>query len=279
MERMKHAVVSGSRLEEIDAREAKRMCPVLRENHLAMGVVDALAYHIDVAGLLEAYLRGFRIRGGEVVTRAGVAALEPAGGSWEIRCGDHHYAAGILVNAAGAWAEEIGALAKARSIGLTPLRRTAITFDPPPGVDIARWPLVIDADEDFYFKPEGAQLLASPCDETPSPPCDAVPDDEGIALAAERVMRATTLEIRHLQRSWAGLRNFVADRGPVIGEDPDVPGFFWLAGQGGFGIMTSSSAAQAAASLIVDGALPVEHKALGLTPELLSPSRLHVQPI
>jgi D-arginine dehydrogenase len=278
MERAKRAVVSGSDLEEIDTRDAQALCPVLREKYVAMAVLDRRAHHIDVAGLLEAYLRGFRARGGDVVTRAGVTALEPTGGGWEIVCGHHHYAAAVVVNAAGAWAEEVGTLAGARPIGLTPLRRTAITFDPPPGTNIAEWPLVIDADEDFYLKPEGAHLLASPCDETPSPPCDAVPDDVSIALAAERVMRATTLEIRHLRRSWAGLRSFVSDRGPVIGPDPELPGFFWLAGQGGFGIMTSSSAARATASLIVDGGLPVEQKAIGLTPELLGPSRLGAVP-
>jgi D-arginine dehydrogenase len=276
-DRMRRVVIAGTGLEEIDSREAETMCPVLRKDYVAMGVVERRARHIDVAALLDAYLRGFRARGGEVITHAGVTALSPMGEGWEITCGDTRYTAGVVVNAAGAWAEEIGALAGARPIGLRPLRRTAITFDPPPGSKIADWPCVIDAEEKFYLKPEGAQLLASPCDETPSPPCDVVPDDLDVALAAERVMQATTLEIRHLRRRWAGLRSFVADRGPVIGRDPDLPGFFWLAGQGGSGIMTSSSAARAAASLIVNGALPSDQKALGLTPELLAPSRPALQ--
>jgi D-arginine dehydrogenase len=133
---------------------------------------------------------------------------------------------------------------------------------------------VIDADEDFYLKCEGARLLASPCDEVPSPPCDATPDDYGVALAAERIQRATSLEIRHIQRRWAGLRSFVADRAPVIGMDPEQPGFFWLAGQGGFGIMTCSAAARAAATLIVEGAQPPHHEDHGQTPEALSTARL-----
>jgi D-arginine dehydrogenase len=148
-----------------------------------------------------------------------------------------------------------------------------ITFDPPDGVDIVRWPLLIDADEEFYLKPEGAQLLASPCDETPFAPCDVTPDEFEVALAADRVMRATTLEIRHIQQRWAGLRSFVADRAPVIGMDLEVPGLCWMAGQGGSGIMTAPSAARAAASMIVDGALPADLKALGITPEMLAPSR------
>jgi D-arginine dehydrogenase len=132
---------------------------------------------------------------------------------------------------------------------------------------------VVDADEEFYFEPEGAQILASPADETPSEPCDAVAEDYDVAVAVDRIQRATTLEIRYIRRRWAGLRSFVADRAPVIGADPDLDGFYWLAGQGGFGIMTSPAAARSAASLIVHGSLPRDLEQLGLTPEQLSPSR------
>jgi D-arginine dehydrogenase len=158
-------------------------------------------------------------------------------------------------------------------VGLRPLRRTIITFDPPLGSNIGTWPCVIDADEKFYVKPEGAQLLASPCDETPSEPCDAVAEDLQVALAVDRVQRAMSFEIEHIRRRWAGLRSFVEDRSPVIGMDLDLPGFFWLAGQGGFGIMTAPAAARAAAALIIDGSLPDDLAARGLTPEQLSPAR------
>lgn len=269
----RNAVEAGVTLREVSAEELRRLHPFLREDYAAAAVIEPGGQSIDVAGLLDGYLRGFRARGGEIVTRAEVTGLSTSGTSWEIRSTAGRVAAGAVVNAAGAWAEHVAALAGARGIGLRPLRRTAITFAPPEGVDIRGWPCLIDADEDFYLKPEGVQLLASPCDETPSEPCDAMPDEIGIALAAERVMRATRLEVRHIQRSWAGLRSFVADRSPVIGMEPGLPGFFWLAGQGGFGIMTSSSAARAIASLIVDGALPEDLKALGLTPELLAADR------
>ena len=179
-----------------------------------------------------------------------------------------------MVNAAGAWCDLLGRLAGARPIGLQPLRRTAITFDPPADCDIRSWPCVIDADEDFYLKPEGGQLLASPCDETPSEPRDVSAEDDQVALAAERVQRATTVEIRHIRQRWAGLRSFVPDRSPVIGMDPERAGFFWLAGQGGFGIMTSPAAARAATGLIVKGALPEDLQALGLAAEQLSVGRL-----
>jgi len=272
-QRARRAIAAGAELEEVSAAHAQSMCPALRADRIAMGVVEAGALHIDVAGLLDAYLAGFRARGGKLVTRAGVTSLRDSRDAWEIGAGETRHRASVLVNAAGAWAEQIGALAGARPIGLIPLRRTAITFDPPDDLEIANWPCLIDADEAFYLKPEGARLLASPCDETPCAPCDVTPDELDVALAVERVMQATTLKIRHLRNRWAGLRSFVADRAPVIGMDPEVPRFCWLAGQGGSGIMTAPSAARAAASLIVDGAIPADLKAFGITPEMLAPWR------
>jgi D-arginine dehydrogenase len=270
---MKNAVAAGAKLDPIDVGDAHALCPVLRRGYASAAVVEPGARHIDVAGLLDAYLRGFRTRGGTLRTRGEVSELRCQQGGWQVCAGEDRYSAGVVVNAAGAWAEEIGKLAGAQPIGLEPMRRTAITFDPPAGVAIDRWPCLIDADEDFYLKPEGAQLLASPCDETPFPPCDVKPDDLEVALAAERVMAATTLEIRHIRSRWAGLRSFVADRSPAIGPDLLCEGFFWLAGQGGFGIMTSSSAARATAGLIVDGDLPSDLRALGLSAGDLSPDR------
>ena len=265
---------SGADLHAVDVERARELCPALREGYVAGAVVEPNALSIDVAGLLEGFLRGLRRGGGEIVTRGEVTRLGRSGDGWEIQAGGRRFRAGVVVNAAGAWCDAVGRLAGARPIGLRPLRRTIITFDPPPGSDIRAWPCVIDADEAFYLKPEGAQLLASPCDETPSEPCDAVAEDYGVALAVDRVQRATTLKIEHIRRRWAGLRSFVADRSPVIGMDPDLPGFFWLAGQGGFGIMTSPAAARAAAALIAEGSLPEDLAARGLAPEQLSPARL-----
>ncbi len=264
----------GAEMNPVTLSEALELCPILREEYVVDAVVEPSALHIDVAGLLDSFLRAFRRRGGKVETKAEVKRLERKGDSWEVDAGGRTLHAPVVVNAAGAWCDEVGRLARARPIGLRPLRRTAITFDGPAGVDTRSWPLVMDADEDFYFKPEGAQLLASPCDETPSPPCDASPDDYDVALAADAVQRATTLEIRHIRNRWAGLRSFVADRSPVIGMDPERDGFFWLAGQGGFGIMTSPAAARAAAGLILNGALPDDLLKAGLKAEMLSPARL-----
>ena len=265
---------AGADLRELDVAEARKLCPALREDYVAAAVVEPSAMHIDVAGLLDAFLRGFRRLGGELSTKAEVTRIELSGDAWQVDAGGRTYHAPFVVNAAGAWCDVVGRLAGARSIGLRPLRRTAITFDPPPNSDVRSWPCVIDADEDFYLKPEGGQLLASPCDETPSEPCDAGAEDYEVALAAELVQRATTVEIRHIRHRWAGLRSFVADRSPVIGMDAERAGFFWLAGQGGFGIMTSPAAARAAAGLIVTGSLPADLLALGLTAEMLSAERL-----
>lgn len=257
----------------LDAAATRSLCPVLREDYVAGGLLEPGARGIDVAGMLDGFLRGLRERGGAVCTRAGVVRVEPTGGVWEVEAGGETHRVATVVNAAGAWCDEVGRLAGARPIGLEPLRRTAITFDGPPGHDFAGWPCVVDVDEEFYFEPEGAQILASPADETPSEPCDAVAEDYDVAVAVDRIQRATTLEIRYIRRRWAGLRSFVADRAPVIGADPDLNGFFWLAGQGGFGIMTSPAAARTAASLIVSGSLPRDVEELGLTAEQLSPAR------
>jgi D-arginine dehydrogenase len=265
---------AGAELRELEPDAARELCPALRKDYVAGAVAEPGALHIDVAGLLDAYLHGFRERGGEIATKALATRIQRSGESWEVDAGGRRYRGATVINAAGAWCDEVGRLAGARPLGLQPLRRTAITFDPPPGQAIGAWPCVIDADEDFYLKPEGHLLLASPCDETPSEPCDASAEDYEVALAAERVQRATTVGISHIRHRWAGLRSFVADRAPVIGGDPECEGFFWLAGQGGFGIMTSPAAARSTAELIVHGTLPGDLLALGLTAELLSPERL-----
>jgi D-arginine dehydrogenase len=265
---------AAAELHEVDVAAARELCPALRDDYVAAAIVEPSAMHIDVAGLLDGFLRGFRSCGGKLATKAEATRIERCGDGWEVDAGGRTYRAAFVVNAAGAWCDRVARLAGARPIGLRPLRRTVITFDPPGDSDIRSWPCVIDADEDFYLKPEGGQLLASPCDETPSEPCDAAAEDYQVALAAERVQRATSVEIRHIRRRWAGLRSFVADRSPVIGMDPGRAGFFWLAGQGGFGIMTSPAAARAAAGLIVRGSLPEDQQAHGLTEPMLSPQRL-----
>ena len=153
-----------------------------------------------------------------------------------------------------------------------PKRRTAFTFDAPAGAALEKMPMVIDFDESWYFKPEVGQFLASPADETPSEPCDAQPDEMDIAIAVDRIEMATTLQIRRLKNKWAGLRSFVPDKNLVVGYD-SVPGFFWLAGQGGYGIQTAAAAGRLAASLALDAKLPGDIVELGVTEKALSPLR------
>jgi D-arginine dehydrogenase len=258
----------------VDFSQAKKLCPVLQEGYLVGTVLEPDVMDLDVNEIHQGFLRGFKRRKGEVVTDAEVRRLARSGDGWVVHVSKESFSAGIVVNAAGAWCDEVGKLAGARPIGLTPKRRTAITFDGPANSSLQSWPVVIDVDEEFYFKPESGCILASPADETPLPPCDVYPQDYDIALAVDRIEKATTLSIKHIRRKWAGLRSFVEDKTPVVGMDVSLPGFFWLAGQGGYGIMTSPAMARAATGLIVNHCLPQDLLASRLTPEDLSPARL-----
>ena len=192
-------------------------------------------------------------------------------GGFAVTCASGEtFEAAVVVNAAGAWADRIAALAGAAPVGLQPLRRTALIVDAPDNVNSRAWPAVIDVDEQFYFKPEAGRLLASPADETPSEPCDEM----DVAICVERVQAAADIPVRRVVRAWAGLRSFVADRTPVIGFDAQVPGFFWLAGQGGYGVQTAPAAARSAAALAGGQALPDDIAANGVTAADLAPERL-----
>jgi D-arginine dehydrogenase len=231
------------------------------------------AMDIDVAALHQAYVRGARQRGGEVVRSSPVTGLRRDRDGWVVSMPSASLRCDVVVNAAGAWADEVATMAGVRPIGLRPLRRTAFTCPAPEGVDVRDWPLVADVDDRFYFKPEGPQLLCSPADETPSAPCDAQPDEADVALAIERINEATTLGLRHVRRAWAGLRCFVADRTPVVGMDAGASGFMWLAGQGGYGIQTAPAMARATAGLVLDGRLRDDLVEAGVAEGDLSPAR------
>jgi D-arginine dehydrogenase len=228
---------------------------------------------IDVHALHQGFLRGLRARDGVLVCNAEVRALARYRGHWRAQTSVGEFEAPLLVNAAGAWADEIGRLAGAKPIGLVPKRRTAITFDPPAGTVIEHWPAVIDIDEEWYFKPDAGRVLASPADETPSPPCDAQPDEYDVAVLVDRLARATTLQVPRIRARWAGLRSFVADRTIVAGFDDEEPGLFWLAGQGGYGIQTAPAVARGAAALINGEAVPADIAVLGVDAAVLSPRR------
>jgi D-arginine dehydrogenase len=183
----------------------------------------------------------------------------------------------LIVNAAGAWAGHIAALAGAQSVGFKPLRRTACLIDSPTGSESDAWPMLLDIDEQFYLKPDAGKLLLSPADETPSEPCDAQPDEFDIAVAVDRLEAATTLRVSRIIRKWAGLRSFVADRSPLVGYDAGQPGFFWLAALGGYGIQTAPALSRLAAALVLNKPVDQHLETSGLFVDQLAPGRIHAR--
>jgi D-arginine dehydrogenase len=266
-------LASPGDIAEIDIAEAEAMIPVLRPGYAARAHIERDSYFMDVDLIHGGFLRGFAAHGGRLATDAEVKCLARRNGAWRVETRAGNFEAPVVINAAGAWADEVAALAGARPVGIEPRRRTVIVFAAPNGLPIDTMPLVIDADEQFYFKPEAGKILASPADETPSPPCDAQPEEIDIALVADRLARASTLEIRHIEHKWAGLRSFAPDRSPVVGADPNLEGFIWLAGQGGYGIMTSPAMSRAAAALATGGAWPEGFGAMGIDAAALAPGR------
>jgi D-arginine dehydrogenase len=236
--------------------EARALCPVLRPEAVAAAVLDPGAADLDVHRLHQGFLRGARAGGVQLVCSAGVQALEHAPAGWRLDTTAGRFVAQQVVNAAGAWADELGALAGLAPIQLQPKRRSAFVFDPPADLPTRDWPLVTDIDESFYFKPEGALLLGSPANTDPVPPHDVMPEEIDIATGIHRIEAATTLQIRRPRRSWAGLRSFVPDGELVIGAEPTSETFFWLAAQGGYGIQTSVGAGRLAAALLRRRSLP-----------------------
>ncbi|MFC7275859.1 NAD(P)/FAD-dependent oxidoreductase [Paractinoplanes rhizophilus] len=237
------------------ASDPAEHCPAIRPGWCAAALLEPDAFEIDVLGLHQRYLGGGRRRGVQVLLRAAVGQGRHDGGRWLLDTAAGQIAAGKVVNAAGAWADRVATALGAPPIGLQPMRRTAAVAR---ADDVDRsWPLIGDVGETFYFRPEGAGVLVSPADETPSEPCDARPLDEDVARAIERVNEATTLGLRSVRTAWAGLRTFAPDRQPVTGADPAAPGLFWVAGQGGYGIQIAPALARLAAGAVTGAGEPV----------------------
>lgn len=264
-------------LRRLDPRETVACCPALRESELIGAVLDPTARDIDVAATQAHFLRQFRARGGQALRDAPVLGLERGGGEWRVRTPRATVCAPIVVNAAGAWADEVAALAAAAAQRLTPCRRTAVRVAAGDWA-VAGWPCVIDVDEQWYFRPDAGALLLSPADETPSAPCDAQPEDLDIALAIDRVEQATRLTIGRPLSSWAGLRTFAPDRTPVVGFDRHREGFFWLAGQGGYGIQSAPALARLTAALVAGQSPPADLVDEGVDPQALRPGRASASP-
>lgn len=264
-------------LERLSADEVINRVPVLSPDYIAAGLTDASARDMDVAAIHQGFLKGFRGRGGRMLVDAEVLSLQEQAASWVVESEAGVFKADLVVNAAGAWADEIAILAGVPPVGLVPKRRTAFIFDPEMPIDTA-WPVVCDVDEAFYFKPESGLLLGSPADETPMLPSDIQPEDMDVAIAIDRIEQATGWQVRRVTRRWAGLRSFVADKTPVVGKAPSKPGFFWLAGQGGYGIQTAPAIARLALALAIDRDIPRDIEATGLDPSDLAPDRPSLRP-
>ena len=232
----------------VEPAEVLRMVPVLRPEAVAAAFIEPHVADIDVDALFNGYRRGLLGAGGLVVTDARAQRIARDGASWWVDTPSGRYAAAKLVNAAGAWADQVASLAGVRPAGLTPKRRTALIVDAPGSTG---WPMVNDATETLYFKPDAGRLMVSPADATPTEPCDAYPEELDVAIAMDRLETMTTLAVRHVAHRWAGLRTFAPDHSPVVGEDAACPGFFWLAGQGGFGVMTSPALSAAGAASVM----------------------------
>ncbi|MES2584200.1 MAG: FAD-binding oxidoreductase [Pseudomonadota bacterium] len=248
--------------------------PVLRPEAAHCGVYEPDAMDMDVHAIHQGFLRGARAAGAQLVCGAGVEKMQREAGAWLVDTEAGSFSAPIVINAAGAWCDALARLAGVAPIGLVPKRRTAFTTEAPAGCDINHWPLVIDAQESFYFKPDAGVLLMSPANEDAVDPQDVQPEELDVAIAVDRIETVTTLQIRQVRRKWAGLRSFVADKSPVVGFAPDAPGFFWLAGQGGYGIQTAPAMGELAAALVRGLPVPTAMAALGVRLEDVSAGRL-----
>ncbi len=259
------------RIRRLGPAEARAKVPVLA--HGLSAVFEDSPMDMDVHAIHQGYLRGLRARGGRVDCDADVTSCERSGEEWLVDAGGKTYRASVVINAAGAWCDVLAALAGARPIGLQPKRRSAFIFAPPEGIATAGWPMVIGADESFYFKPDAGMMLGSPANEDPVDPQDVQPEELDIALGIQRIEEASTLRIRRPTRTWAGLRSFVTDGDLVGGYDPDRKGFFWVAAQGGYGIQTSPAMGEACAALVRGESLPARIAEFGLTKAMMSPAR------
>jgi D-arginine dehydrogenase len=268
-----HLASVGARVDRLARKEALTLFPALRPDKFDLGVYEPDAMDIDVDVLLQGYLRGARGAGAVLATRAGIAAIRREGAHWRLTWPGGDILAEVVVNAAGAWADEVAGLAGLAPLGIVAHRRTAFTFALQKNVDTRGWPHVGTVDYNWYVKPEPGCLMGSLADAVPVKPSDAYPEDIDVAQAIENIERDTSLHVGRPVSQWAGLRSFVRDRNPVAGMRRDAPGFFWLAGQGGCGILTSPAMGQSVAALVSGTALPESIMQLGVGAGDLSPER------
>ncbi|PZO88950.1 MAG: FAD-dependent oxidoreductase [Sphingomonas sanxanigenens] len=264
----------------LSAEMAAMLVPALRRELIVGARYDPEAADIDVDLLHQSYLRMARTRGARILFDCRVIGAERVADLWRIACSD---GSGIeaewVVNAAGAWGDQVAGLFGAHPVGLKPLRRTMLLVDPPEGMATAEWPFVMTVQESLYFRPEAGKLLISPADETEDAPSDAQPEELDVAIGIDRFETLVDIPVRRISHSWAGLRTFAPDRAPVIGADPVSPGFFWFVGQGGYGIQMAPAAAALGAALLFDLPIPGHLVAEGVEARAVGPARFHAQAV
>jgi D-arginine dehydrogenase len=257
----------------LDAAQTQAKLPVFKPGYAGGSLYEEGSVDIDVAALLQGYAAICKRQRASLHFDSPVEAFERDGAQWRVRSAHATLRAPVVVNAAGAWGDAIARLAGVAPVGLVPKRRTAVTIDVPGGLSAQNWPAAVHAAETFYFKPDAGRLLLSPADETPSEPCDAQPEELDIAIAVDKFQTASGSAVRRLHSRWAGLRSFVADKTPVVGFDDHAPGFFWLVGQGGYGIQTAPAMARAASALAQRADLPADLLAQGVSVDALASGR------
>lgn len=261
-----------SNFRKLDADAVHALCPVLGPE-IVGGIHVPDDKDMDVDAIHQGFLRGARRSGAELIVNAEAKTIKRDGALWVVETPVGAYGAPVLVNAAGAWCDVVAALAGIEPVGLVPKRRTAFVFPTPANAKSEHWPAVIDIEETFYFKPEAGTILGSPANEDAVEPHDVQPEELDVAIAADRIESATTLKVGRVIRKWAGLRSFVPDKTLVAGFEPAAPGFFWCAGQGGYGIQTAPAMGRIVAGLATGRGLPADVLARGLKEADLSPAR------
>lgn len=264
-------VVDG--LVRLSPEAVRERIPFLDPASFAAAYYDPEYWDIEADTLLQAYLRQARRAGLEMRLKSGLVSAAWAEGRWVLETASGPLEAGIVVNAAGGWADEVAARCGVAPLGIVPHRRTAILVDLPDGMENLHLPEVNDVADAFYFKPDAGRLLVSPADETPCEPGDVQPEDIDIAWAVHHLESHSSIRVKRVAKAWAGMRTFAPDRLPVVGFDPASPGFFWLAGQGGYGILTSPSLGALAAALIRGEPMPAAIAGEGLSADSFSPAR------
>ncbi|MFO1172185.1 MAG: FAD-binding oxidoreductase [Hyphomicrobiaceae bacterium] len=267
------AELTGSKVDVLSPEECIKRAPILKRDRLIGGVFDASALAMDASGIHQARLKQLKRHGGSLVCKAEVTGLKHGQGKWTVTTKAGDFTAPTVVNAAGAWADVVAGMAGVKKVGLTPKRRTGVIVPLPAGQSPVGWPCVGDIKSTWYFKPEGGKLMVSPADETPVEPQDIQPDEMDVALAIDRFMQATTVNVKRPERTWAGLRSFVADKELVVGFAPDADGFFWLAAQGGYGIQSSAGVSVLASALVQKKPMPKALEPFGVKPEAMAPDR------